>query len=244
MHLFNIFKRKFHYKKLDSTSSFLSRNYKKYCNLTFVSADFQTDGHGRINRKWESEESKNLMFSFLIKDKTILEKYDSLSLSTAVAVFNSLKLFNLNNLSIKWPNDVYANNKKICGILLEGCSNGSQLESIVVGVGVNLNQEEFDNDNATSYYIETKNIMNIVLFKRTLYKEIKKSIIKLKNNNNDYLNVIRENNYLLNKEVYAEYNNEIVIAKALDINDDNTIKLLINGEIKDIRSGEISFHKE
>ena len=54
---------KYHFENIDSTSSYLKRNYKKLDNITFVSADYQEEGHGRYGRKWYSEDKKNLLFS-------------------------------------------------------------------------------------------------------------------------------------------------------------------------------------
>ena len=243
LNIFNI-KKQFHFKELDSTSSFLKRNYNKLSNLTFVSADFQTDGHGRMGRSWESTSSNNLMFSFLIKDKEIIDKFDSLSLSTAVAVYKTLDKYNLTNISIKWPNDVYVNDKKISGILLESISKSNDIICLVIGIGVNLNQESFNTLTATSYYLESSNKININLFKKSLYKNIKQMIKDLKNNDSSYLDIIREHNYLKNKEVYADINNKKELVTVLDINSDNTIKIKLNDTIFNLRSGEISFHKD
>ena len=236
------FIKQFHFKKLDSTSSFLKRHYKELSNLTFVRCDYQTSGHGRYGRAWESDKSKNLMFSFLIKDKRIIDKYDSLSLATAVSVYNSLKKIGLNNLSIKWPNDVYLNSKKISGILLEGCSYSNSIDSIVIGVGINLNQQTFIDNNATSYILETNKSISINKFKRIIYKEIRVMINNLLVGDNSYLNIIRSNNYLLNKEVFATINDKQEKVIVLGINDDNSIKIQSKDGIFNLTTGEITFH--
>ncbi len=237
-------RRQFHFKKLDSTSSFLKRNYRKLNNLTFVSADYQTDGHGRMGRSWESTTKKNLMFSFLIKDKEIINKFDSLSLSIGVSIYKTLTEYNLSNVSLKWPNDVYCNSKKISGILLESISSSNNIDCIVAGIGVNLNQETYNVLTATSYYLETNKTININKFKKSLYKNIKEMISDLKNNDNSYLDIFREHDFLKNKEVYADINNKKELVKVLGINDDNTIKVELNNTILNLRSGEISFHKD
>ena len=72
--------RKAHFEELDSTSTYLKKNYLKYDNMTFISASYQTNGHGRNNRNWHSNPKENLLFSILIKDKNSQKiiKYDLL----------------------------------------------------------------------------------------------------------------------------------------------------------------------
>ncbi len=232
-----------HFKNIDSTSTYLKNNYQNLKNLTFVSADYQTNGHGRMNRKWESNEKENLMFSVLIKDKELIEKYTSISLASAVAVYKSLIKLKLKNVSIKWPNDVYVGNKKICGILLESISE-KEILCLVVGIGININTK-IDNslkDIATSYFEETNKKISINRVKRYVYKELNNILTQIKNNNINYLQIANEYNYLKNKTVYAEYLGIKVLVKVLQINSDNSLKVLLNNQEKNIYSGEITFH--
>ena len=131
---------------IDSTNLYLKQNYQNEDNFTFVSALFQNKGKGRNVRKWQSTSGDNLLFSLLIKDKNILKNYQCLSMLTATAIFKVLKSLSIENVSIKWPNDVYVNDKKICGILLEGISYDNELKAIVIGVGLNVNENSFNND--------------------------------------------------------------------------------------------------
>ena len=139
MHL----KRKFHFNELDSTSAFLKRGRFSLRNFTFVSCDFQTNGHGRMGRTWVSPEGENLMFSVLIKDKALVNNFSSLSLCSAVSILKVLQKLELENVSIKWPNDIYVNGKKICGILLESVADNNQMSSVIVGIGLNVNTTDF-----------------------------------------------------------------------------------------------------
>lgn len=232
-----------HFKNIDSTSTYLKRNYSTLDNLTFVSADYQESGHGRMNRKWVSNKNENLMFSFLVKDPELIEKYSSLSLASAVAVYKTLIKLNLKNVSIKWPNDVYVGDKKICGILLESISE-EDIKCVVVGIGINLNSN-FDGELkniATSYYQETHKHISLKKVQRIIYKNINKVLKELKANNIDYLKLANEYNYLKNKTVYAEYLGNKVLVRVLKINQDNTLKVLLDGQEKDIFTGEITFH--
>ena len=234
-----------HFKNVDSTSTFLKRNYLKYKNFTFVSADCQTNGHGRMGRVWHSEPNNNLLFSLLIKDKELINKYNYLSLASACVILSVLNDLKINNVSIKWPNDVYVDGRKISGILLESVSNNQELEVLIIGVGINVNQKQFNNDlihPATSLYNELGKNFKIHRLKRIVYKRIIKTFKKIKKGDNSYLLIAKKNNFLLNKEIFAEIENEKKSVKVIDINDDNSLKVIVNGEEKNLNSGEITFH--
>ena len=238
-------RKKLHFKTLNSTTTFLKCSRHLYRNFTFVSCDYQTDGHGRFGRAWLSNKGENLTFSLLINDIDLIKKYSSLSICSAVSVFKVLKSYGLNELSIKWPNDVYVFDKKICGILLEGCSLNNQMTDIIVGIGINVNQQEFFgeyNNPPTSMAIELKKAINLSKFKRKIYAQIKRDFNALKHND-DYLKIVRENNYLKGKNVFTEINGENCPITVLDIADDNSLVCEVNGKIKNIYSGEITFHK-
>ncbi len=233
-----------HFNEINSTTTFLKCSRHLYRNFTFVSSDFQTDGHGRFGRTWNSNKGQNLLFSFLINDKKLIENYSSLSLCSAVSVFKVLESFNLKGLSIKWPNDVYVFDKKICGILLEGCSTDKKITDIIIGIGLNVNQENFDGEfltPPTSYFLETGKKINLSKLKRKIYNQIKKDIKSLKDNN-DYLEIARENNYLKEKQVFAEINGKKAPVKVLDIADDNSLICEHNHQVIKVVSGEITFH--
>ena len=233
-----------HFEEIDSTSSYLKRNYKDLDDLTLVSASFQTSGHGRMNRKWMNNRNENLMFSLLIKDKNLVNKFANFSLASAVCIFNALLDLDIKNVSIKWPNDVYVNDNKICGILLESISYNEGIEALIIGIGINVNSIFKDTElasKATSIYELTNKMYSIEEISTKVYKYIYKMLNDIKNNNYSYLNTVRDNNYLKNKEVYCFINNEEQLVRALDINDDNSLKVLLNNKEINVSSSEITF---
>lgn len=235
----------FHFETIDSTSSYLKKNYKDYDNLTFVSADFQTEGHGRYNRKWVSNEKENLLFSILIKEEQIIKKYDSLSLASAYVIFKVLKELKVKGVSIKWPNDVYVKDKKIAGILLESISYGNGIEALIIGVGINVNSNKFDEkmiNKPTSIYLETNIKLGLEELKNKFYSNFINVINDIKNGDNSYLKIIKNNNYLKGKVVYADINNIKSLVEVVDINDDNSLKVKKEDEYMDLCSGEVTFH--
>lgn len=238
------FMKEYHFKTIDSTSSYLKRNYRKLGNMTFVQADYQEQGHGRFARTWTSEKGTNLMFSVLIKDEVLIEKYASISLASAVSVLHVLQNLGLKSVSVKWPNDVYVNDKKICGILLESVAIDSKLQCLIVGIGLNINatfEGELANK-ATSCFLETKKKIAINKVKKQVYRALKTCFEKIKKDQSNYLEVANTHNYLYDKEVYAEYQGQKVLVKAQNINVDNSLKILIDNHEVNVRSGEITFH--
>ena len=104
-------------------------------------------------------------------------------MASAVAVISACEKFGVKNLSLKWPNDVYADGKKLCGILLESVSDDGEIAEIVIGIGINVNQTEFDGDfyrEPTSLFLQTGKKINIGDFKKTVYKEIIRTFKKIK----------------------------------------------------------------
>ena len=95
------------FETIDSTSKYLKENYNNLKDFTFVSSLFQTEGRGRMERTWESKKGENLLFSLLIKQKSLLKLYSSISILSATVILNVLKdEYKIDDVSIKWPNDV------------------------------------------------------------------------------------------------------------------------------------------
>ena len=225
-----------HFKEIDSTNNYLKNSYKLLDNFTFASADYQSHGKGRNDRVWESNSGENLMFSFLIKDERLMKEFNIISLLTAVEVAKEIEKYGLNNVSIKWPNDVLIGDKKVCGILLEG----QVPEYLVVGVGLNVNQKAFPDGlrrPATSLSIEAKQDFEIDEISNRLFSSIVNNLSSLKVE--EYLEYFRNHNYLLNKRVRAIINNEVFIGEVVGIDDSFCLQVLSGDMLLHIDSGEI-----
>lgn len=115
-------------------------------NLSSVYTSFQTAGRGQRGNKWESEQGKNLLFSIVIFPEKLIAKHHFILLQiTALALYDTLSEYT-DGISIKWPNDIYWKDKKICGTLIENDLKGIYIERSISGTGVNLNQKEFKSD--------------------------------------------------------------------------------------------------
>ena len=133
---------------IDSTNSYLKDMTTKQSveNFTVVVAENQTNGRGQRGANWEVESGKNLTFSVLIKDVLLnFEEVFNLNVIVAVSLFQTFSNLKIPNLSIKWANDILADKKKICGILIENQFKSNSEIFSVIGIGINVNQENFAN---------------------------------------------------------------------------------------------------
>lgn len=129
----------------DSTNRYLRElsSYEKLADFTTVTTGFQTAGRGQRGNSWESEKEKNLLFSILVHPSFLPAKEQFL-LSQAISLSIKEELDNYaHEFSIKWPNDIYWRNEKICGILIENDLSGMYIAESIIGIGININQEFF-----------------------------------------------------------------------------------------------------
>lgn len=133
---------------IDSTNAFLKGLSSKQDleNFTVVTAECQTKGKGQMGAVWASEASKNLIMSILVKDflSDICQIFN-LNIAVSLAVIEVLETMKIPDLSIKWPNDIMSYNKKIGGILIENSIKSDGTIISVVGLGLNVNQTNFEN---------------------------------------------------------------------------------------------------
>lgn len=148
-----------HYEQLDSTNDMAKRLAAKgEADKTVIVAEEQTAGKGRLNRGWVSKKGANLMFSILLRPSFRPQDASKVPIVAAVAVAQSLRNFAKLDARVKWPNDVQVDGKKLCGIRCELGADFDQIEYLVVGIGVNVNQVVFPRDiadKATSVRAET-----------------------------------------------------------------------------------------
>ena len=161
---------------VDSTNKEAIRHISELDNLSVLSAFCQSEGRGCANNRWQSDSGKNLTFSIVLKfsdkfmemDKSLppMNAYDQFVISEAAAlsVIDLLAEYDV-CAKVKWPNDIYVDKRKICGILIENSLKGSSITHSVVGVGLNVNQSSFDESipGPTSLLIETGNEYDIRL---------------------------------------------------------------------------------
>lgn len=133
---------------IDSTNDFLKAlsNKHELENFTVVTAEEQTKGRGQMGASWQSESGKNLIMSvFVSKPVTEVGQLFYLNIAVSLALLNALEFFKIPDLSVKWPNDIMSYKYKIAGILIENNVKSDGSVHSVIGIGLNVNQQNFEN---------------------------------------------------------------------------------------------------
>jgi len=154
-----------HLTKVDSTNNYLKNKLleNKSNEGLLVFADKQVSGRGQRGNGWESKPGQNLLLSFInypsfmkANKQFILSKTISLAIADFISQYTD-------NVKIKWPNDIYVDNQKIAGVLIENTLKGSEISSSIIGIGINVNQKIFSDKipNPVSLTMLTKETYNI-----------------------------------------------------------------------------------
>lgn len=133
-----------HLTETDSTNRYLRE--LESCDDVCVWTDFQTAGRGCGTNTWESERGANLLFSLRCYPKEVpVNRQFVISMAISVAIVQGVEAYGIHP-TIKWPNDIYVGDRKLCGILIENRLKGSVIRESIIGVGLNVNQELFVSD--------------------------------------------------------------------------------------------------
>jgi BirA family biotin operon repressor/biotin-[acetyl-CoA-carboxylase] ligase len=210
---------------LSSTNDFAKEliNSNSFTDGTTIIANSQTGGRGRFARTFFSPEDTGVYFSTILKKSLPIKYIFLITFISAIAVCRAItKLTNLNP-QIKWINDIYLNDKKICGILVENiCDfNNMQSKAIVSGIGINISTKKFPED------IQDKagSIMCSNLSRNKLVAEILNNIFDLIKDiyNKKVIEEYKSLSLVLNKQITYTKDNKIYTATAIDINDNGNL---------------------
>ena len=188
-----------------------------------VYTDHQTAGRGQQGNSWESDSGKNLLFSLLFYPKHIpINEQFLISQVVSIGIKRVLDKY-AENISIKWPNDIFWNDRKMVGILIENSLQGVFIKKSIVGIGLNVNQTDFDTPNAVSL----KQITGRNYERETILEQIRENIL------NVYLHWTAEQiraeylQMLYRKSNYFPYSaqNEIFEARITNILSDGHLEL-------------------
>lgn len=223
--------RKIFFDEINSTNTYLIENYKKYDPFTVIISNKQNQGRGQKDNKWESEIG-GLYFSVLLKPYIV---NPLTSLIAGLSVLETLKTFSNKKFKIKWPNDILIDNKKISGILVESKFQNNKIEYLVIGVGININQDNLLDNAVSLKKLENKDfLISDILdnFLNIFYQNVNKNTEEI---------IEKINTNLFGKDNFFDIliNDNIIKAKILYVNKDG--HLLVNSDNKDIKilSGRI-----
>lgn len=220
------------FKSIDSTNNYAKANADSLFLPSVVVANEQTAGRGRHGNAFYSPKSTGLYMTLLIPKP---ESCELLTATAAVAVCKELEKIGIRPC-IKWVNDIFVNQKKVCGILTEIFSSNEK-DYAAVGIGINLTTKDFPLDVPNAGNIQKKCI------KKHLAKRIANTVIDLLDENRPerIIGDYRSRLFILNKQIKYRKNNVEHCATVLDINSKcNLIVKLSNGETDILSSGEIS----
>ena len=168
---------------INSTNEFLKNLMKDSLveNWTVVMTENQTHGKGQFKNMWQSESGKNLTFSVLCRFKNFkISNSFFLNAIVSLAVYNVLSDYIPNKLKVKWPNDILSASKKLCGILIENTVNSNHIVSSVIGIGLNVNQTNFEDlPMATSLKTIIGSDINKDILLSKIVVELKKQVLLL-----------------------------------------------------------------
>ena len=222
--------KKLHFDSLNSTNETLGQLSKKIelQNGFYITADFQKSGKCQNNDKWDSNPKENLLISIFLNLDLNIENSFMLNQLASLAVLDTLRKFLEQKIEIKWPNDVFVDNKKISGILINNIVKDGLINSSVIGIGINVNQTNFNNKYiATSLKLLNRKDFELNEIEKMLMKNIKKQSMTLLDKKISLLSS-RYNNHLYGKNLYSLFvlNKKRIYAKVIEVNQNGKIKLM------------------
>jgi len=207
----------FCFEELPSTNNYALEliSNDKYSDGTVIMTNSQTKGRGQQTNVWESESGKNLTISLILKPNfvPVHEQFD-ISKIISLSIVDLIKDY-CENVSVKWPNDIYIGDKKVAGILIEHGIMGPTLSHSICGIGLNINQEEFLSNapNPSSIKIESGLDFSVNEILNKLLDNIESRYFELKDYGNKKLSLDYLEN-LYRKDKYYKYEDDKGIFKA------------------------------
>lgn len=241
------------FETIDSTNIYGKKIASEGCeDGTLVVSEYQTAGRGRLGRQWDSSDKKGIWMSVVLKPFLLPEEVPIITLAVSVAIVDAIKAATGIRTGIKWPNDIILEDKKVCGILTEMSCEMEQVNFIVIGIGLNVNQELEDfseevRNKATSLKMAYRGKEQDIQLRRSslirqILMELEKQYEMVKTGQTGKIvEQWRQKSVMLGKEVRVYVKGIERIGRATDITNDG--KLILqeeNGQMHEIMSGEVS----
>lgn len=239
------------FEETDSTNNQAKRGAGQQVSGALYIAETQTGGRGRRGRSWSSAKGTGIYMSLMFRPDIVPSSASMLTLVAAIAVARAItencsnaKAHNI--CSIKWPNDIVVGGRKVCGILTEMSASPDKIDYVIIGLGINVNNTEFDDeikDIASSLYLETGSFVKrsdiVVSFVKhfTKYYEIFKQTCDMTALSDEYNKILVNNG----RQVKILGEDEDFVGKAVGINQKGA--LLVereDGTITEVIAGEVS----
>ena len=224
--------------EINSTNTYLRRQLRIE-EFEVIVAKKQTDGKGKRDSTWISSEGAAL-FSFAIEDRYELD--EKITIFTGYIVYKVLKNYieNKDKLTFKWPNDIYYENKKICGILCEKVRG-----YIIVGIGINVNNTDFGifREKAVSLVEITGKIHSVQNIIEDVVSAFENEFYNLNKKWENILMVVNENSYLKNKKILIKKNGKFLDKeyKFLRVDRRGNISIISKGDSDELKFASLEF---
>lgn len=213
---------------------------------TVVIAEEQISGRGRMNRPWHSPKYTGIWMSLILRPNIPLTKAPQLTLLTAVAIVQAIEEVTGLNPEIKWPNDILLNGKKITGILTEMQAESDQIHSIIIGMGLNVNQTKDDfppelQNIASSLLIEKGDALSRASIIRSIFTHFEKLYLLFLEKGFYPIKLLWEGYAIsIGKMIKARTLTGVIEGKALGITDEGVLKIEdASGVIHHVYSADI-----
>lgn len=236
------------FKQIGSTNTSLKdllSNSRPVPEGTVIMAESQTAGRGQQQNRWHSEPGKNLTFSILLKP-SFLSPNNQFDLTRAVSmgIFNALEPLLGSPLRIKWPNDIYYENKKLGGILIENILQGTLIKNSIVGIGLNINQDNFPLDIPGA--VSLKQILHKDYELKSILSDICKNIeaayLELRSDRFEHLRkAYAERLYWLNEDKIFRAGNQVFNGIIKGVKDSGLLIVEHDGAASEYNQKEIEF---
>src|SRR5690625_1670728 len=214
---------------------------------TIVIADEQTEGKGRIGKQWDSKSGKGIWMSMILRPNIPPYLAPQLTLLTATVVAEVIDKETSVTPQIKWPNDVLVDGKKIAGILTEMQAEQDQISYVIVGIGINVNQEKDEipvntNYEASSLFLETKQELNMVALLQRILQTFEDKYDRFLDRGFEEVKQQWESyGFRIHERLQVTIDKETWDGIFLGIAEDGALLMDRAGEIKRIYSGEIAW---
>lgn len=214
---------------------------------TVIISEAQTKGKGKTGREWYSEAYKGIWMSIILRPNIDLPSVPLITQVACAAVGKAGGNLTC-GIQIKWPNDVLINGKKFCGILTESSGEVDKVNYIILGIGINVNQDESDfpkslSEKATSLKIETKKQISRKILISEIFYEFEKQYTNVKAHEDisDTIAFCRKYSSIIGKQILLERNDQKILARVIDINNQGQILIkLSSGNFESISTGNIT----
>lgn len=226
---------------IDSTNKYLKSKINEKNYGTIVISNEQTNGYGKNDRQFISNKDTGIYMSILINPNCLIEESLKITILTSVAVLSAIKSVCNLDVKLKWVNDIILNDLKVGGILCESQINLNTniIDNMIVGIGINVKNFEFP-PSLKNIATSIENNTNIKISRNELISEIINFFDLYFIDNKNYLDLYKENSYVLGKDITVIQNDRQFFAKAIDIEDNGALIVQEQEKIIKLISSDIS----